>query len=33
MGKKPPHELGTAILIIIDARFHDFNGFPVVNWY
>ncbi len=23
----------TAILIIIDARYHDFNGFPVVNWY
>ncbi len=21
----------TAILIIIDARYHDFNGFPVVN--
>jgi hypothetical protein len=23
----------TAILIIIDARYHDYNGFPVVNWY
>ncbi len=23
----------TAILIIIDARYHDFNSFPVVNWY
>ncbi len=23
----------TAILIIIDARYHDFNGFPAVNWY
>ncbi len=23
----------TAILITIDARCHDFNGFPVVNWY
>ena len=23
----------TAILVIIDARYHDFNGFPVVNWY
>jgi hypothetical protein len=24
---------GTAKLKIIDARYHDFNGFPVVNWY
>ncbi len=23
----------TAILIITDARYHDFNGLPVVNWY
>ncbi len=23
----------TANLKIIDARYHDFNGFPVVNWY
>ncbi len=23
----------TAILIIIDSRYHDFNGFPVANWY
>jgi hypothetical protein len=23
----------TANLIIIDARYRDFNGFPVVNWY
>jgi hypothetical protein len=23
----------TAILIIIDARYRDFNGFQVVNWY
>ncbi len=23
----------TAILIIIDACYHDFNSFPVVNWY
>ncbi len=23
----------TANLIIIDARYHDFNDFPVVNWY
>jgi hypothetical protein len=26
-------ERTTANLIIIDARYHDFNGFPVVNWY
>ncbi len=23
----------TANLKIIDVRYHDFNGFPVVNWY
>ncbi len=23
----------TAILIIIDVRYHDFNGFPEANWY
>ncbi len=23
----------TAILIMIDVRYHDFNGFPAVNWY
>ncbi len=23
----------TAILIIIDVRYRDLNGFPVVNWY
>ncbi len=21
------------IILVIDARYHDFNGFPVVNWY
>ncbi len=25
--------LTTAILIIIDVRYHDFNGFPAVKWY
>jgi hypothetical protein len=23
----------TANLKIIDARYHDFNGFPVVDWH
>ncbi len=26
-------DIGTANLKIIDVRYHDFNGFPVVNWY
>ncbi len=32
-GAKFNANVCTAILIIIDARYHDFNGFPVVNWY
>ena len=26
-------DCSTAILIIIYARYHDFNGLPVENWY
>ncbi len=33
VGKNTSISRLTAFLIIIVARYHDFNGFPVVNWY